>query len=101
MKKFSLLILPILVIVLASCNKGPLKGYKKITPVFGYKLLSDMDTGTQAGKGLYMLAYAQVTTMKDSAVANTNLGSGFNMQIPIRKTMPGSDLMKGFQKLSD
>lgn len=83
------------------CKPGPLKGYKKITDIFGYKILSDMVDGTQAGKGVYMIANAVVKTDKDSAVTDKNLGGGFYMQIPLRKPLPGSDLMKGFQKLSE
>ncbi len=88
-------------ILLVACNKGPLKGYKKITKIFGYQMLSDMDTGTQAGKGVYMIASAIIKTDKDSAVSAPSLGTGFYLQIPLRKPMAGSDLMKGFQKLSD
>ncbi len=89
------------ILTMAACNKGPLNGYKKITKVFGYQILSDMDTGTKAGSGVYMIANAVVMTDKDSAVSDPNLGGGFYLQIPLRKPQPGSDLMIGFQKLSD
>lgn len=101
MKKFILPVVLLGLLVITGCNQGPLKGYKKITPIFGYQFLSDMDDGTPAGKGVYMIANAIVTTENDSAVADKNLGGGFYMQIPLRKPLGGSDLMKGFQKLSE
>lgn len=96
--KASVFIVGILAFV--ACNNGPLKGYKKITGIFGYQFLSDMDTGTQAGKGVYMIANAIVKTDKDSVLADPNLGRDFTLEIPLRKARAGSDLMKGFQKLS-
>ena len=100
-KVFFFLFTTSFILMMVACNKGPLSGYKKITKVFGYQILSDMDTGTKAGTGVYMIANAVVTTSKDSAVSDPNLGGGFYLQIPLRKPLPGSDLMIGFQKLSD
>jgi hypothetical protein len=91
----------IAVCFLMACNKGPLKGYKKITSIFGYQFLSDMDTGTKAGNGVFMLANAVVMTENDTAVSEPNMGGGFIFKVPLRKPFGGSDLMKGFQKLSD
>jgi len=103
MKKINYLLPFVLLTVLFfSCGKkGPLKGYKKITKIFGYKILSDMTRGTQPGKGYFMVANAIVKTEQDSAVSEPNLGGGFTFQVPLRAVKPGSDLMKGFQKLSD
>jgi hypothetical protein len=91
----------VFMVLLMACNKGPLKGYKKITPIFGYQILSDMDTGTKPGTGIFMLANAVVKTEQDSAVSEPNMGGGFIFQVPLKKPNGGSDLMKGFQKLSD
>lgn len=99
MKKYLLIICSL--ILLVACEKGPLKGYKKITPVFGYKIITDKDTGTASGHGVYLVANAVVMTAKDSAVSDPNLGGGFYLQVPLRKPVAGSDLMKGFMKLSD
>lgn len=103
MKRYITIVICSLCIVwLSSCgDKGPLKGYKKITKIFGYKLLSDMKEGTKPGEGVFMLANAVIYTEQDSAVSDKNMGGGFFFQVPLRKPMGGSDLMKGFQKLSD
>jgi len=87
--------------LLFSCEKGPLKGYKKITKIFGYQMLSDMDTGTAPGKGVLLIGNAVITTEQDTPVAEPNMGGGFVFKIPLRTPNAGSDLMKGFQKLSD
>lgn len=85
-----------------SCGeKGPLKGYKKITKIFGYQIISDMTHGTKPGNGIFMVANAIVKTDQDSAVSEPNLGGGFTFQVPLRAPKSGSDLMKGFQKLSE
>lgn len=87
--------------LLFSCEKGPLKGYKKITKIFGYQMLSDMDTGTAPGKGVLLIGNAVITTEQDTPVSEPNMGGGFLFEVPLRKPGGGSDLMKGFQKLSD
>lgn len=102
MRKISLVtFMLILSFSFIGCNKGPLSGYKKITKIFGYKILSDMVDGTQPGNGVYIIANAIVKTDKDSLIADPSLGTEFQLEIPLRKPMGGSDLMKGFQKLSD
>lgn len=100
-KAFTPLLVIVFIMLLMACNNGPLKGYKKITNIFGYQMLSDMDTGTKPGNGIFMLANAIVKTELDSAVSEPNMGGGFIFQIPLKKPNGGSDLMKGFQKLSD
>jgi len=98
-------VIPVLILfslIFISCEeKGPLKDYKKITPVFGYRILSDMKSGTQPGKGVLMIANAIIKTEQDSAVSEPNMGGGFIFEVPLRKPMGGSDLMKGFHKLSE
>lgn len=97
-----LLVFTIFTLTFFSCGeKGPLKGYKKITKIFGYQILSDMTHGTKPGDGIYMVANAIVKTEQDSAVSEPNLGGGFTFQVPLRASKSGSDLMKGFQKLSE
>src|SRR5687767_9937613 len=94
-------VLAFLISMFISCEKGPLKGYIKITKIFGYKMLSDMDTGTQAGQGVLLIGNAVIRTEQDTAVSEPNMGGGFVFEVPLRKPKGGSDLMKGFQKLSD
>lgn len=103
MKKYIPLILCCAIIAgFSACTeKGPLKGYKKITKTFGYQMLSDMDFGTQPGHGVFMVANAIVHTEQDSAVSEPNMGGGFTLSVPLRAPRAGSDLMKGFQKLSE
>jgi FKBP-type peptidyl-prolyl cis-trans isomerase len=100
-KILSYFIFIVLIGLLTACDKGPLKGYKRITKIFGYQMLSDMDTGTKAGQGVLLMGNGIIKTEQDSAVSEPNLGGGFFFEVPLRKPFGGSDLMKGFQKLSD
>lgn len=106
MKKFTpafLLLFLLSALLLSSCRQGPLNGYKKITPTYGYKMVQDADTGTAPGTGKFMLAFASVRNDQDSLLDDPYFGDpdGFSLQVNMRTPVQKSDLMTMFQMLSD
>lgn len=101
MNKKNTLFLIAVMITVFGCGPKQLKGTEKITDVFGYKYIINMDTGTQAGNGIYLVANASVYNEHDSLVSDPNIGTWFSLDVPLRKEKSGSDMMKGFHKLSD
>lgn len=98
-----LFIFSILFFILTSCGNGKLRGYRKFTKQFGLKYVQNLDTGTQSGTGVFMIAHALIKNEFDSIVSDPSFGdtSGFSLQIPLKNPSSKNDLMQAFQELSD
>lgn len=89
----------LLILYFISCKQGPLKGFTKISNQAGYRIITDLDTGVAAGKGIFMLGYAQLRNEHDSLIDDPFLREGFYLQVPLN-TADTSDFIKALKQLT-